>query len=60
MTKPTITPSDSEKRAAALDAAIEHWLSAHVRNGPVARETDAWNALVGSLPHLKQIILEET
>ena len=35
-----------------IDTAIRAWVSEHIHNSPVSRDTDAFNHLVSVLPHL--------
>jgi hypothetical protein len=38
--------------------AIEAWIDACLRNGPIAQATEAWNHLLSSLPALKAMLLK--
>ena len=38
--------------------AIEAWIDACLRNGPLAQATEAWNHLLSSLPALKAMLLK--
>ncbi len=42
---------------AAIDAAIQAWLSGHIYNSQVSAETAVYNHLAGTLPALKAEIL---
>ena len=33
------------------------WVAAHIAGGPIARNTDCWNALQAALPHLGKFII---
>lgn len=41
------------------DAAISAWVSQHIYDSPVSRNTEAFNHLVSVLPHLKSKLAEE-
>ena len=53
---PDVPPPSPQ--AAALDAAINEWLYAHVANSPVSQDTAAWNHLTSKLGELRDIILK--
>lgn len=39
--------------------AVSKWTAAHLHGSPVAQNTEAWNHLMKSLPHLKGFIHKE-
>ncbi len=56
---PAKTPQPTEAeaaKAAAVDALVEGWVAA-LRDGPIAHNTPAWNALTSALPGLKAAII---
>jgi len=57
--EPAPDPAPAPDHAALqADQIVEEWLSGHVRGGPVARSTPAWNGLQKALPALRQKIAE--
>lgn len=38
--------------AAAIERKLQAWLSGHIAGGPIARNTDCWNALIEAKPAL--------
>lgn len=47
------TTGNSPIPAHVWEAAVGSWVRDHVRNSPIASATEAWNHLMGILPHLK-------
>lgn len=56
---PPASADDKAKaaKAAAVDALVASYVDT-LRDGPVARDTPAWNAFTASLPALKAAILK--
>lgn len=52
-------PAAADPKSQKIDAAVEAWLSQHVRNGVIAQHTPSWNHLQAALPALKAIIQQE-
>ncbi|MDE1149717.1 MAG: hypothetical protein PW843_24460 [Azospirillaceae bacterium] len=50
-------PAAGTPLAARLDAAVSAWIVDQVHNSPLARVTEAYNHLIGSLPALKARVL---
>jgi hypothetical protein len=44
--------------AAAIDHKVSAWLYGHIAGGPIARNTDCWNALQAALPALRAELLK--
>lgn len=55
---PKAPPAPGPK-AVVAHKIVEHWVDKHLRNSPIARDTPAWNHLMGSLAALKAIIEQE-
>ena len=51
--EPTVVHS-----AASIDRVVSDWMTAHIRNSPIARATDSWNHLQASLTALKDALLK--
>lgn len=45
--------------AEAIDRGTRAWLADRLRNSPLSRHTEAWNALSNALPSLKDYIMKE-
>ena len=46
-------PDISPITVMSWDAALGTWIRDHVRNSPISGATEAWNHLMGVLPHLR-------
>lgn len=51
-------PEPESAEAVAVGHTLEAWLSSHIRGGPIAQNTDCWNALMKALPALKAELLQ--
>lgn len=49
---------EADPEGAALDHKLQAWLHGHIAGGPIARNTDCWNALWAALPALKAELLK--
>lgn len=43
----------------AWETALSTWINDRVRNSPIAGATEAWNHLMGALPHLRTVLETE-
>jgi hypothetical protein len=41
------------------ESAIGQWINNHLRNSPLAGATEAWNHVMGALPHLRTYLETE-
>lgn len=51
--------SGRNARRQIADMCVQTWLAQHARNSPLSRDTEVWNHLVRTLPHLTTLILRE-
>ncbi|MDG3442469.1 hypothetical protein [Nitrospirillum amazonense] len=56
---PDVAPEPAVSLEVRVDAAIAAWLAAEIYNSPIARATEAYNHLVGTLPALRARILAQ-
>jgi hypothetical protein len=50
---------DGEARAAALEKAVQDWVSKEMKNSPLSRSTVAWNHFQAKIPALIEAIKKE-
>lgn len=51
-------PVAEDPAAASLNRKFLEWTHGHIYGGPIARNTDCWNALQAALPALRASILK--
>lgn len=56
--EPQPDPVPEDPAAASLNRKLTDWLNGHIANGPIARNTDCWNALYAALPALRAELLK--
>lgn len=55
---PEPDPVEDDPAAASLNRKLIDWLNGHIAGGPIARNTDCWNALYAALPALRASLLK--
>ena len=56
--QPPVVEETAEETA--LDRTFAKWMTKHIRNSPISRDTASYNHLMASLPALKSLIEEDT
>lgn len=51
-------PVEQDDADASLSHKLLEWISGHIAGGPIARNTDCWNALHAALPALRASLLK--
>ena len=44
--------------SASIQRVVQAWINQHIAGGPIARNTEAWNALQAAVPALQQALLK--